>query len=199
MMSRRSIEVTLGIIVSFLLFNLMSAQAQIARDPGPRSGTAGVGDPPRPLDGLTAGQRALFDAGAVEFAQKEIVKDGLGPTMNLDSCGGCHAQPALGGTSPDNNPQFLFWSDFLQNTNRLPSGEIIGVPAAGANVTNDMPAGGRMDERTTAVLKLEGRIMSAATAARAIRRARNGVFMGASSDAFLRLGRKAKPRMLNGF
>ena len=32
-------------------------------------------------------------------------RDGLGPTMNLDSCGGCHAQPAAGGTSPAVNPQ----------------------------------------------------------------------------------------------
>src|SRR5262249_11864795 len=30
---------------------------------------------------------------------------GLGPRFNLDSCGGCHAQPAIGGTSPPINPQ----------------------------------------------------------------------------------------------
>jgi CxxC motif-containing protein (DUF1111 family) len=28
--------------------------------------------------------------------------------MNLDSCGGCHMQPALGGSSPFVNPQFAF-------------------------------------------------------------------------------------------
>ena len=30
---------------------------------------------------------------------------GLGPRFNLDSCGGCHSQPAIGGTSPAVNPQ----------------------------------------------------------------------------------------------
>ena len=28
--------------------------------------------------------------------------------MNLDSCGGCHAQPAIGGSSPAVNPQVAF-------------------------------------------------------------------------------------------
>jgi len=28
--------------------------------------------------------------------------------MNLDSCGGCHSQPALGGSSPAVNPQVAF-------------------------------------------------------------------------------------------
>ena len=120
-MSQRSIGVILGISFPFLLFSLMSVQAQVARDPGPRSGTAGVGDPPRHLDGLTPGQTALFNSGAAKFAQPDVVKDGLGPTMNLDSCGGCHAQPALGGSSPDKNPQFSFWSNNLRKTNRLPS------------------------------------------------------------------------------
>ncbi|MBV9724952.1 MAG: thiol oxidoreductase [Gammaproteobacteria bacterium] len=31
--------------------------------------------------------------------------NGLGPRFNLNSCGGCHAQPAVGGTSPATNPQ----------------------------------------------------------------------------------------------
>src|SRR5262249_47007925 len=30
---------------------------------------------------------------------------GLGPRFNLDSCSGCHAQPAIGGSSPATNPQ----------------------------------------------------------------------------------------------
>ena len=30
---------------------------------------------------------------------------GLGPRFNLDSCGGCHTQPAVGGSSPAINPQ----------------------------------------------------------------------------------------------
>ena len=120
-MSQRSIGVVLGFSVPFLLFNLMSVQAQVAHDPGPRSGNTGVGDPPRHLDGLTTGQIALFQSGAAKFAQKDqVVQDGLGPTMNLDSCGGCHAQPVLGGSSPNRNPQYDFWSNNLKSTNRLP-------------------------------------------------------------------------------
>src|SRR5262249_35639119 len=30
---------------------------------------------------------------------------GLGPRFNMDSCAGCHAQPAVGGSSPPVNPQ----------------------------------------------------------------------------------------------
>src|SRR6266478_1804338 len=30
---------------------------------------------------------------------------GLGPRFNGSSCGGCHAYPALGGSSPKRNPQ----------------------------------------------------------------------------------------------
>jgi CxxC motif-containing protein (DUF1111 family) len=40
-----------------------------------------------------------------QFIQVEGVADGLGPRFNLSSCGGCHIQPALGGSSPAINPQ----------------------------------------------------------------------------------------------
>src|SRR4029450_1329885 len=46
-----------------------------------------------------------FEAGA-DFAEAETVDDGVGPRMNLDSCSGCHAQPAVGGTRPAGHPQF---------------------------------------------------------------------------------------------
>ena len=76
-----------------------------ARDPGVRGGAAGAG---APLAGLTKTERAFFKAGTAEFAEEEDVADGLGPTMNLDSCAGCHLQPAVGGTSPPVNPQVAF-------------------------------------------------------------------------------------------
>src|SRR5258706_8842086 len=73
-------------------------------DPGPRAGAAGAGTP---IGGLTPGELDFFtNHGIAEFAQVEAVADGLGPRFNLDSCGGCHIQPALGGSSPANNPQF---------------------------------------------------------------------------------------------
>jgi CxxC motif-containing protein (DUF1111 family) len=79
----------------------------IARDPGVRGGRAGGGGP---IAGLTARQRAFFDDGKADFEEVEAVVDGLGPRMNLDSCAGCHAQPATGGTSPSLNPQVAFAS-----------------------------------------------------------------------------------------
>src|SRR4029450_2900615 len=70
------------------------------RDPGVRGQEPGAGNP---LPGLTAAQNAFFDAGKDDFAEAEGVGDGLGPRFNLDACGGCHAQPATGGTSPKVN------------------------------------------------------------------------------------------------
>lgn len=71
-------------------------------DPGPRNGSTLTGGP---LPGITAGERLLFDSGKMRFEEMEDVANGLGPRFNLDSCAGCHAQPATGGTSPAENPQ----------------------------------------------------------------------------------------------
>src|SRR2546427_11796529 len=76
-----------------------------ARDPGVRGGAPGAG---APIAGLTKTELAFFSAGKDDFAEEEEVADGLGPTMNLGSCGGCHLPPALGGTSPPGNPQNAF-------------------------------------------------------------------------------------------
>jgi CxxC motif-containing protein (DUF1111 family) len=70
-----------------------------------RGGAAGAG---APIAGLTETELAFFSAGADEFTEEEEVGDGLGPTMNLGSCSGCHLQPAVGGTSPPVNPQVAF-------------------------------------------------------------------------------------------
>jgi len=88
-----------------------------ARDPGVRGGAAGAGGP---IAGLTKTELAYFDAGKDDFAEEEAVPDGLGPTMNLDSCGGCHLHPALGGTSPPVNPQIAF-ANKNGATNTVPS------------------------------------------------------------------------------
>jgi len=88
-----------------------------ARDPGVRGGAPGAG---APIAGLTRSELKFFEAGKDEFAEEESVAEGLGPTMNLGDCGGCHLQPALGGTSPPVNPQIAFAS---RNgaTNTIPS------------------------------------------------------------------------------
>ncbi len=78
-------------------------------DPGVRGGTAGAGGP---IPGLTSTQNNFFKSGLDVFTEVDSVSGtirgtdaGLGPTFNLDSCAGCHAQPAVGGTSPFVNPQ----------------------------------------------------------------------------------------------
>jgi len=78
-----------------------------AVDPGVRGGSPGAGDP---IGGLSGRQIAFFNQGKDDFAETEDVGDGLGPRMNLDSCGGCHMQPAIGGSSPAVNPQVTFAS-----------------------------------------------------------------------------------------
>src|SRR6516165_22568 len=87
----------LSCTVSILIVN-MPVQAQIAHDPGPRTGTAGAG---KPLADLTGPQLNLFNAGIAEFKKHDEVKaDGLGPRMNVDSCAGCHSYPDVGDKSP---------------------------------------------------------------------------------------------------
>jgi len=76
-----------------------------ASDPGVQGGARGTG---RPLPGLSATQNAFFLDGQADFNEEEAVADGLGPRMNLDGCGACHIQPAIGGTSPAVNPQVAF-------------------------------------------------------------------------------------------
>ena len=73
-----------------------------ATDPGVRPGPAGAGGM---IDGLTDSEKALFTAGLEDFNESDTVASGLGPRFNLDSCAGCHAAPAVGGTSPAVNPQ----------------------------------------------------------------------------------------------
>jgi len=120
-MTRLCPVLALSCIISVLIMNVpVPAQAQIAHDPGPRTGAAGAG---KPLGDLTGPQMNLFNAGIAEFKKHDEVKaDGLGPRMNLDSCAGCHSYPDVGGTSPpDLNPQFDFFEKNLEKTNRLPS------------------------------------------------------------------------------
>src|SRR6202045_3718851 len=87
-------------------------------DPGPRGGAAGAGTA---IGGLTPGELDFFNNhGIPQFSQMEAVADGLGPRFNLDSCGGCHIQPALGGSSPAVNPQ-LARASTMAPGNTVPS------------------------------------------------------------------------------
>src|SRR5260370_39820833 len=71
-------------------------------DPGPRGGTAGAGGP---LPGLSQDGLNFFTAATDVVNQVAAVTPaGFGPRFNLDSCGGCHVQPAAGGSGPPTNP-----------------------------------------------------------------------------------------------
>ncbi len=83
----------------------ISRDAGVSRDPGVRGAPAGAGGMIRMIDGLTDTQKAVFNAGAEDFAEEDTLASGLGPRFNLNSCGGCHAFPTVGGTSPRVNPQ----------------------------------------------------------------------------------------------
>jgi CxxC motif-containing protein (DUF1111 family) len=82
-----------------------------------RPGAGAVGGP---IAGLTPGQMKIYEASRAEFADTDDIEEGVGPTMNLDSCGGCHLQPALGGSSPAVNPQVAF-ANSNGMTNKIPS------------------------------------------------------------------------------
>jgi CxxC motif-containing protein (DUF1111 family) len=82
-------------------------------DPGPRGGAAGAGGF-FPI--LNPTEQAFFSAARTRFQEIDSVSGtaageagvGLGPTFNANSCAACHAQPAVGGTSPAVNPQVAF-------------------------------------------------------------------------------------------
>jgi CxxC motif-containing protein (DUF1111 family) len=76
-------------------------QSHVA-DPGPRQGLAGAG---LPFQTLSSADLAAFNAGKFTFLEVDAVPNGLGPRFNADSCAACHAQPAVGGSSPAVNPQ----------------------------------------------------------------------------------------------
>jgi CxxC motif-containing protein (DUF1111 family) len=102
----------------FMLSLTVTPQSALrAQDPGVRSGDPGGG---APIAGLSSTQLAVFYAGQQDFAEEETVAEGLGPTMNLNSCVGCHSQPGPGGSSPAVNPQVAF-ANLYGATNIIPS------------------------------------------------------------------------------
>jgi hypothetical protein len=99
------------IATSVLSVALTTGILQAQTDPGPRPGAAGAGSF---YPGLTAAQQTGFNDGLGAFQEVDSVRGtivgesgkGLGPTFNGNSCSQCHAQPAVGGSSPGmNSPQ----------------------------------------------------------------------------------------------
>jgi CxxC motif-containing protein (DUF1111 family) len=83
-----------------------------AVDPGPRGAPLGAGGP---LPGLSSDEVKFFAAARAKFQEVQSVSGsvagedstGLGPVFNANSCASCHAEPALGGTSPHPRLGFL--------------------------------------------------------------------------------------------
>ncbi len=79
-------------------------------DPGVRGGPPGAGGP---IGGMSTDYQNFFNAALARFQEVDSVSGtitnesgvGLGPRFNATSCSGCHAFPAIGGTSPAANPQ----------------------------------------------------------------------------------------------
>ena len=111
------IKLLVAVMLATMVAVAGAAAQFFASDPGVRGGAAGAGGP---LSGLTSSQTALFGVGRDDFEEAEGVGDGLGPRFNLDSCGGCHSQPATGGSSPATNPQVSVATAFGAK-NTLPS------------------------------------------------------------------------------
>lgn len=94
-----------------------------AKDPGVRTGTPNTG---QPVAGLTSDQLAYFTDGQTRFLEVESVTGtitpnaGLGPAFNSNQCFSCHAQPAIGGSSPPVNPQ-VGVANLNGATNAIPS------------------------------------------------------------------------------
>lgn len=86
---------------------LIGIPMEAQTDPGVRGGAAGAGGA---LSSVAAdspsGILRFFNDGQTRFQKVDAVPDGLGPRYNSRSCASCHAQPAVGGSSPATNPQF---------------------------------------------------------------------------------------------
>jgi CxxC motif-containing protein (DUF1111 family) len=111
-----------GVAGAMLGTTAMPTPTHAQSDPGVRGGPAGAGGPlPNliPGGGSQPSSPGFFQAAKVFFVSVFSVTGsindagpgatdggpGLGPRYNFNSCTGCHAQPAAGGTSPKVNPQ----------------------------------------------------------------------------------------------
>ncbi len=102
-MKRENVLMVVVCLVVLLQIGPRNVYAQ--SDPGPRTGTAGAGGA---YSALGAGEQAMFTQAMQAFMEVDSVSGGiegedgtgLGPGFNGNSCAQCHAQPAMGGSSP---------------------------------------------------------------------------------------------------
>jgi CxxC motif-containing protein (DUF1111 family) len=97
-----------GLLAAACVLVTCSGLAFAQRDPGVRGGAAGAGGA---FPSLNSTEQSFFTSALGRFGEVDSVSgtieagSGLGPTFNGNSCAQCHAQPAVGGTSPAINPQ----------------------------------------------------------------------------------------------
>lgn len=100
---RSSLQLLVCVSVSLLALTFAQLAFAQAKDPGPRAGAAGAGGF---FPTLNANEQLFFTQALARFQEVDSVSGtiesgvGLGPTFNGNSCAMCHAQPAVGGTSP---------------------------------------------------------------------------------------------------
>src|SRR2546422_5262940 len=114
---KTAVMVALVPLAMVVALQVLRADTLVASDPGVREGPAGAGDP---LGPLSPSEQLFFDQGKIQFEEADPPGEGLGPRFNLDSCVGCHSQPASGGTSPFQNPQVAMATPH-EATNPVPS------------------------------------------------------------------------------
>lgn len=95
----------------------------LATDPGPRPLPADAG---AFYSNLSSNQNAITTRLTQIFTEVNFVAGGplvktvgLGPRFNSNSCSSCHAYPAVGGSSPPNNPLFGIYQ-LMGATNSMP-------------------------------------------------------------------------------
>lgn len=123
-----------------------------AKDPGVRGGAPGAGGG---LAGMSTDYENFFTAALARFQEVDSVSGtitnetgvGLGPRFNATSCSGCHAYPAIGGSSPASNPQIAM-ATADGATNKIPPFITPNGPVREArfiNNPNGSPDGGVHD------------------------------------------------------
>jgi CxxC motif-containing protein (DUF1111 family) len=126
-------------------------------DPGVRGGPPAAGGP---RANLSQNYQSMFTASQLRFQEVDSVSgampnetgSGLGPGFNSNSCASCHAQPAVGGSSPAINPQVEV-AGLDQASNQLPEFILVNGPVREARFISNpdgTPDGGVHDLFTIA-------------------------------------------------
>jgi len=104
--ARGTLSFLYGLFLAGVLLFVGTLSAQV--DPGPRGGAPGAGGP---VPTLNLNETRFWDGGLAQFQVVFSVSGtvpgepgvGLGPGFNGNGCAQCHAEPAIGGSSPGFN------------------------------------------------------------------------------------------------